>query len=91
MNLMSSTRGMAIETKPYISLSASALALFRLHIERAGIRVDDANREAHRELAAAGIMYPVSTFTRGPEAYFRFTDFGWDRREEILSCAKESA
>jgi hypothetical protein len=74
-----------------LSLSPTALALFRLHILQDGIRVDDANREAHRELAAAGIMYPVSTFARGPEAYFRLTQEGWDRRHEILSCAKERA
>jgi hypothetical protein len=68
-----------------IALSEAAQAQMRLHMEQDGIRVDDANREAYRELARAGIMYPVSTFTRGPEAYFRFTDEGWDRREEILS------
>jgi len=73
------------------TLSPTALALLRLHVEQDGIRVDDANREAHRELAAAGIMYPVSTFARGPEAYFRFTPEGWERRLEILGCAKESA
>ena len=72
-------------------LSNEALALLRLHIEHDGIRVDEANREAHRELAAAGIMYPVSTFARGPEAYFRFTDLGWERRHEILSRSKEGA
>jgi hypothetical protein len=76
---------------PTIALSEAALALFRLHIERDGIRVDDANREAHRELAAAGIMYPVSTFARGPEAYFRLTKDGWNRRHEILGCAREGA
>lgn len=52
-------------------LSAEALALLRRHVEQDGIRVDDANREAHRELAAAGIMYPVSTFARGPDAWSR--------------------
>jgi hypothetical protein len=74
-----------------ITLSEAALALFRLHIERDGIRVDEANRAAHRELAAAGIMYPVSTFAHGSEAYFRFTEYGWERRHEILACVKESA
>jgi hypothetical protein len=62
----------------------------RLHMEQDGIRVDDGNREAYRELARAGIMYPVSTFTRGPEAYFRFTEDGWNRRDEISGCAKQS-
>lgn len=66
-------------------LSAEAQAQMRLHMEQDGIRVDDANREAYRELARAGIMYPVSTFARGPEAYFGFTPEGWDRRHEILS------
>jgi hypothetical protein len=66
-------------------LSESALAQMRLHMEESGIRVDDSNREAYRELARAGIMYPVSTFARGPEAYFRFTDDGWERRHEILA------
>ena len=47
------------------TLSPTAIALFRLHVEQDGIRVDDTNREAHRELAAAGIMYPVSTFGAG--------------------------
>jgi hypothetical protein len=69
-----------------ITLSEDALALFRLHVERDGIRVDDANREAHRELARAGLMDPVSGFTRGPEAYYRFTEEGWTRREELLNA-----
>jgi hypothetical protein len=73
------------------ALSADALALFRRHIEHDGIRVDESNLAAHRELAAAGIMYPVSTFARGPEAYFRLTPEGWERRHEVLGCVKESA
>ena len=72
-------------------LTREALDLLRLHIEHDGIRVDDTNRAAHRELAAAGIMYPVSTFAHGPESYFRFTQSGWERRHEILGYAKESA
>ena len=39
----------------------------------------------HTASCRAGIMYPVLTFVRGPEAYFRFTDFGWMHREKILS------
>lgn len=74
-----------------LTLSEAARAQMRRHVEQSGIRVDDANREAYRELARAGIMYPVSTFLRGPEAYFRFTDFGWDHRHEILGCARDSA
>lgn len=65
---------------PTITLSAEAVALLRLHLERDGIRVDDSNREAHRELARAGIMYPVSGYSTGPESHYRFTAEGWRRR-----------
>ena len=64
---------------PTITLSAEAVALLRLHLERDGIRVDDSNREAHRELARAGIMYPVSGYSTGPESHYRFTAEGWRR------------
>lgn len=70
---------------PTITLSAEAVALLRLHLERDGIRVDDSNREAHRELARAGIMYPVSGYSTGPESHYRFTAEGWRRRAEFLS------
>jgi len=66
-------------------LSEAALALLRLHVERDGIRVDDSNREAHRELAGAGIMDPVSSFVAGPEAFYRFTELGWAHRDEWLA------
>ena len=70
---------------PTITLSAEAVALLRLHLERDGIRVDDSNRDAHRELAQAGIMYPVSGYSTGPESHYRFTAEGWRRRAEFLS------
>jgi hypothetical protein len=50
--------------------------------------VTDANRPLYRELVAARIMYPVSTWVGGPESVFRFTLAGWERREEwINACA----
>jgi hypothetical protein len=67
-----------------VSLSEAALALFRLHLERDGIRVDDANREAHRELARAGLMIAVHTFSGGREQFYRFTRKGWN-----LACASQ--
>jgi len=67
-----------------ITLSPDALALLKLHIRQDGIMVDDANREAHRELARAGIMFPLSGFASGPESHYRFTNEGWERREEFL-------
>ncbi len=72
-------------------LSDAALALLRSRVEGGSREVNDSNREAYRELARAGIMYPVSGFVSGPEYLFRWTDEGYARRFEILGCAKETA
>ena len=72
-------------------LSKHALALFREHLEQRRTIDVDTNREAYRELARAGIMYPVSGFISGPEYLFRWTDDGWARRFEILGGAKDDA
>lgn len=45
--------------------------------------VTDANRPAYRELARAGIMASVGTFTKGDDCVFRFTRQGWERRHEF--------
>jgi hypothetical protein len=58
-------------------LSATALDLLRLHVERENLRVDDSNREAHRELARAGLMEAFHTFAWGRESRYRFTEAGW--------------
>jgi hypothetical protein len=66
-----------------IELSNRARDVLKRHL--AGDRkVTDANRPAYRELAKAGIMYPVSGFVSGPEYRFRCTDQGWERRFELL-------
>ncbi len=73
-------------------LSRAALVLFRRHIELHGnIRVDDSNRETFRELARAGLMVAANSFTHGTEAIYRLTKEGFERKAELLSCAKESA
>jgi hypothetical protein len=65
-------------------LSEAARELLRRRL--AGDReVTDANRPLYRELAAVRIMYPVSTWAGGPEAAFRFTPAGWERREEWIN------
>ena len=61
-----------------IALSPAAESLLRRHVERGEQPVDDANREAHRELARAGLLVAVHTFTGGREAFYRFTRAGWD-------------
>ena len=59
-----------------IHLSEAALALFRQHIERPGqVEVDHSNREACRELEAAGLTILSRPFT-GPRVY-RLTKMGW--------------
>ena len=64
-------------------LSDAALALFRLHVERRGrIDVNDTNREAYRELEAAGLVLLSRPFT-GPRAYL-LTKIGW-KMIEILA------
>jgi hypothetical protein len=69
-----------------ITLSEAALALLsRLVLTDEDVGVSPDTKPLYRELAAAGIMYPVSGMTRGPEANFRFTDEGWTRRHEILA------
>jgi hypothetical protein len=73
-----------------VALSERALALLRFRVERGSRHVDDSNRDAYRELARAGIMYPVSGFISGPEYLYRFTDEGWERRFEFLRDAKET-
>jgi len=45
--------------------------------------VTEQNRPAYRELARAGIMFPVSTFVGGPESLYKFTWQGWERRYEF--------
>jgi hypothetical protein len=69
-----------------IALTEAAQSLLRLRIEVGQVVVTSENLEAYRELARAGIMYPVSGFVSGPEGNFRFTEEGWARREEWLSA-----
>jgi hypothetical protein len=72
-------------------LSAEALALLLLHVARHGdVEVDDATREAYRELARAGLMVPVSTFAGGPESAYRLTREGFERKADLLADIREA-
>ncbi len=70
-------------------LSVSARELLRQLISDR-VKVTPENRPAFRELAAARIILLGSSFAGGPESYYRFTYYGWHRRNEILGCAKEA-
>jgi hypothetical protein len=45
--------------------------------------VTDANRDAYRELARAGILVSVGTFIKGDDCVFQLTHQGWERRHEF--------
>jgi hypothetical protein len=62
---------------PTVSLSDPALALLHAHVEQGSeLTVNDSNRIACRELAAAGLMIPGHSFTRGREAFYVLTEVG---------------
>ena len=65
-----------------IELSRAASKTLVRHL--AGDReVIDANRDAYRELARAGIMESVGTFIKGDDCVFQLTHQGWERRHEF--------
>jgi hypothetical protein len=66
-------------------LSQAARQLLRRRLE-GDEEVTDANRPLYRELVAARIMYPVSTWAGGPESAFRFTLAGWEHRDEWIDA-----
>jgi hypothetical protein len=80
-----------------ITLSETALSLLRLHLAGKALILKGPNAEAlpgcsmeetlaaYRELAAVGLMYPVSGFAHGPESLYRLSDEGWERRHEFLN------
>ncbi len=68
-----------------ITLSEAALAMLRLHVEQDNIRIDDSNREAHRDLARAGLMEAIHTFALGRESGYRFTREGRDLANALSS------
>ncbi len=66
-----------------VKLTKAGRDLLRRRANREHVEVTPDNLEAYRELARAGVMYPLSGFMVGPEAVFRFTEEGWNRREEL--------
>jgi hypothetical protein len=74
-----------------IMLSKAALTLFRLHIELHGnILIDDANREPYRELERAELMILGNSFRDGPGTIYRVSKLGFERKAELLACAKQA-
>ena len=74
------------------TLSEAALALLRLHLVQHGqVGVDATNRELYRELERAGVMAVGHSFSGGRDSIYRLTKEGFERKAELLACAKESA
>jgi hypothetical protein len=69
-----------------ITLSESALALFRLHVERHGDVDVDANRKAYRELERAGLMVVGNTFAGGQDSIYHVTREGFERKAELMAA-----
>jgi hypothetical protein len=67
-------------------LSKKALALFRLHLEERRTINLDANREANRELARAGLMVAGNSFAGGEESVYHVTRLGFERKAELLAA-----
>jgi hypothetical protein len=73
------------------TLSTEALSLFHLHVERQGeIALNDSNRPLYEELAAAGLMMPGHSFVGGRNSFYTLTRKGFERKGEIMGCAKEA-
>jgi hypothetical protein len=51
--------------------------------------VTDVNRDAYRELARAGIMDAVGTFSKDDDCFFRLTRQGWERRYEFYRPSRK--
>jgi len=67
-----------------MTLSDSALALFRLHVDRQGrVDVDDSNRDAYRELELAGLVMNSRPFV-GNQLY-SLTRAGFEFKLEMLA------
>ena len=72
------------------NLSNAARELDRRIVAGERVKVDQSTRPTYRELTTARIMYPVSGFIGGPESNFRFTYWGWHRRDEWIAHQVES-
>ena len=74
-----------------VSLSEPALSLLRLRLAGRRVEVSPENRDAYRELAAAGLAEPVHTFTKGRDSHYRLTLAAVDRTAEFLSGSTHAA
>jgi hypothetical protein len=67
-----------------ITLSEAALALLRRRLAGEWVEVTDETRPSYRELASAGLMFPLHSFARGNEGAYRLTDAACDMRDGVV-------
>ena len=60
-----------------VCLSGAATALLRSRLAGERVAVTEENRPLYRELVAAGLMEPLSTFLRGGEGNYRPTELAY--------------
>ena len=70
-----------------IALSDAAQCLLRRRLAGEWVAVTEEDRRLYRELAEAGLMYPVSTFLHGKEGYYRPMDAACDLRDRISASS----
>jgi hypothetical protein len=70
------------------TLSESALALFRLHLQEHRTIDVDANRATYQELERAGLMAVGNSFAGGQDSIYHVTKEGFERKSEVLSRSK---
>jgi hypothetical protein len=76
-------RSLELRLPERIEISRAARRTLAQHL--AGERhVTDANRDAYRELARAGIMESVGTFIKGDDCVFQLTHQGSERSHKLL-------
>jgi hypothetical protein len=76
----------------HLNLSEAARSLLHYHISAlqpgapgtSSGEPTEETREAYRELARAGLMYPLHTFAGGPESLYRLTEQAFRRWDEVL-------
>jgi hypothetical protein len=69
---------------PTLTLSESALALFRLRLSGRRVDVTDDNRDTYKELAEAGLAESIHT-PRGRDSHYRLTLVAMERKAELLN------
>jgi hypothetical protein len=65
------------------NLSDAALSLLRRRLAGERVEVTEESHPFYRELAAAGLMEPLHSFSRGKEGHFRFTEAGVRMRDVL--------